>query len=201
QTRDGRPTRVGNLPSFNPGPDDVFQSNGLPWGNASNTPFRLFKHWTHQGGVATPLIAYWPSLIKQASFTDQPGHVIDLLPTCVDIAGGKYPDTSPGRDLLPVEGKSLLPILLGKKRTGHEAIFWEHEGNRAIRKGQWKLVAEHGRPWELYDLDADRTELKNLAAQNPALVQDLSRRYGQWAARVGIAPWDEINPVKMPARR
>src|SRR5204862_6894422 len=116
KTRDGRPTRVGNVPSITPGPEDAFQSNGLAWGKASNTPFRLFKHWAHQGGVATPLIVYWPAVIKQASFTDQPAHVIDLLPTCVDIAGGKYPDTFPGRDLLPVEGKSLLPIFLGKNR-------------------------------------------------------------------------------------
>jgi arylsulfatase len=196
RTRDGRPTRVGNLATVNPGPDDVFQSNGLPWGNASNTPFRLFKHWAHQGGVATPLIAYWPATITKPSITDQPGHVIDLLPTCLDVAGGNYPATYPGRDLLAVEGKSLLPILLGRMRTDHEALFWEHEGNRAIRQGKWKLVAEHGRPWELYDLDADRTELHNLAAQKPPLVEELSRRYAQWAAKVGVVPWDEINPAR-----
>jgi arylsulfatase A-like enzyme len=196
KTRDGRPTRVGNLPAINPGPDDVFQSNGLPWGNASNTPFRLFKHWAHQGGVATPLVAYWPAAITRASLTDQPGHVIDLLPTCVEAAGGKYPDRYPDRDLLPVEGKSLLPILLGKARIGHEAIFWEHEGNRAIRQGKWKLVAAHGQPWELYDLDADRTELNNLAAKHPKVVEDLSRRHQQWSMRVGVVPWDDINPAK-----
>jgi arylsulfatase len=196
QTRDGRPTRVGNVPSSNPGPDDVFQSNGLPWGNASNTPFRLFKHWAHQGGVATPLIAYWPAAITRASITDQPGHVIDLLPTCVDAAGGKYLDTYPDRDLLPVEGKSLLPIFQGKTRQAHDAIFWEHEGNRAIRQDKWKLVAEHDRPWELYDLDTDRTELNDLAARNPAVVEELTRRYQQWATRVGVVPWNEINPVK-----
>jgi arylsulfatase len=194
--RDGRPTRVGNVPTVQPGPDDVFQSNGLPWGNASNTPFRLFKHWVHQGGVATPLIAYWPAVIKRASITDQPGHVIDLLPTLVDIAGGKYPDTFPGRDLLPVEGKSLLPIFLGQERVGHDAIFWEHEGNRAIRQGKWKLVAEHGRPWELYDLDFDRTELNDLAARQPEQVKELARRYEQWANRVGVVAWNDINPEK-----
>ena len=118
------------------------------------------------------------------------------MPTCIDVAGGKYPDTIPGRDLLPIEGKSLLPILLGKVRAGHEAIFWEHEGNRAVRQGKWKLVAEHGRPWELYDLDADRTELNNVAGQNPTVVRELIRRYEQWSTRVGVVPWEEINPAK-----
>jgi arylsulfatase A-like enzyme len=192
-TRDGRPTRVGNRPDVNPGPDDVFQSNGLPWGNASNTPFRLFKHWAHQGGVATPLIASWPKGITKATITDQPGHVIDLMATCLDVAGATYPATFQDHQLLPLEGKSLLPILQGKINAGHEAIFWEHEGNRAIRQGKWKLVAEHGRPWELYDLDADRTELSNMARQEPRITQDLTNRYQQWATRVGVVPWDEIN--------
>jgi arylsulfatase len=195
QTRDGRPTRVGNLPTAHPGPADVFQSNGLPWGNASNTPFRLFKHWTHQGGVATPLIAYWPGMITKASITDQPGHVIDLMPTCLDLAGGQYPARFQDRALWPLEGKSLVPILQGKTRAGHEALFWEHEGNRAVRQGKWKLVAEHGQPWELYDLDADRTELHNLAAGKPAIVQTMTRCYEQWARRVGVVPWDDINPA------
>ena len=195
KTRDGTPTRVGNLPSVKPGPEHVFQSNGIPWGNASNTPFRLFKSWAHQGGVATPLIAYWPNNITQAFVTDQPGHVIDLMATCLDIAGTTYPAKFQTRELLPLEGKSLLPILQGKTRTEHEAIFWEHEGNRAIRQGKWKLVAENERPWELYDLDADRTELRNLAAQHPDVVQQLTRRYEQWAARVGVAPWNEIDPA------
>jgi arylsulfatase len=196
KTRDGRPTRVGNVPAVNPGPDDVFQSNGLPWGNASNTPFRLFKHWAHQGGVATPLIAYWPATITKASITDQPGHVIDLLPTCLEVAGGQYPAKFQERELTPLEGKSLTPILHGKTRTGHDAIFWEHEGNRAVRHGKWKLVAEHGKRWELYDLDADRTELHDLAARHPGMVEAMTRRYEQWAARVGVEPWDEIDPAR-----
>ena len=201
KTRDGRPTRVGNLPTVKAGPDDVFQSNGLPWGNASNTPFRLFKHWTHQGGVATPLIAYWPAAISGASITDQPGHVIDLMATCLDVAGTRYPAKFQHRELIALEGKSLLPIFQGKTREGHNAIFWEHEGNRAVRLDKWKLVAEHARAWELYDLDADRTELNNLAARNPDIVQAMTRRYEQWAARVGVVPWDDINPVKKERKR
>jgi arylsulfatase A-like enzyme len=196
KTRDGRPTRVGNLPAVNPGPEDVFQSNGLPWGNASNTPFRLFKSWAHQGGVATPLIAYWPAKITKASITDQPGHVIDLMATCLEVAGTQYPAKFKDRELEPMAGLSLVPILHDKKRTEHEAIFWEHEGNRAIRQGKWKLVAEHGKGWELYDLDADRTELDDLAFRRVEMVKHLSARYEQWATRVGVVPWDEINPAK-----
>src|SRR5262249_33408162 len=105
-------------------------------------------------------------------------------------------DRFPDRDLSPVEGKSLLPILLGKQREGHDAIFWEHEGNRAVRQSKWKLVAEHGKPWELYDLDRDRTELENLAGRNPEVVRELTRRYDEWATRVGVEAWDEVNPEK-----
>ena len=196
QTRDGRATRVGNLPSVNPGPDDVFQSNGRPWGNASNTPFRLFKHWAHQGGIATPLIAYWPATISRTSITDQPGHVIDLMATCLDVAGGSYPAKFQDRELTPMEGKSLLPILKGETRIAHDAMFWEHEGNRAIRQGKWKLVAEHARPWELYDLDADRTELNDLAARHPLIVETMRRRYDLWADSVGVVAWYEIDPAR-----
>jgi arylsulfatase len=193
KTRDGTATRVGNLPSVNPGPAHVFQSNGLPWGNASNTPFRLFKSWAHQGGVATPLIAYWPKAIDKAFITDQPGHVIDLMATCLDVAGAKYPAKYQDRELTPLEGKSLLPILQGKSRTDHDAIYWEHEGNRAVRAGKWKLVAEHGKPWELYDLDDDdRTELHDLAPRRGGEVKQLSQRYDDWAKRVGVVAWDEI---------
>jgi arylsulfatase len=196
RTRDGRPTRVGNDPALAPGADDVFQSNGLPWGNASNTPFRRFKHWVHQGGVATPLIVSWPAALKKGSITHQPGHVIDLMPTCLEVARAKYPETFRERKLLPLEGKSLVPIFQGKTRAGHKALFWEHEGNRAVREGKWKLVAEHGRAWELYDLDADRTELTDLARRYPERVRELTRLYERWAARVGVEPWDKVNPAR-----
>jgi len=196
KTRDGRATKVGNLPANMPGPDDVFQSNGRPWGNASNTPFRLFKAWAHQGGVATPLIAHWPRGIAKASITEQPGHVIDLMATCLDVAGATYPTRFQERTLLPMEGKSLLPVLQGKTRIEHDALFWEHEGNRAVRHGKWKLVAEHAKPWELYDLDADRTELHDVVRQHPEVAADLRQRYERWAERVGVVAWDEINPAK-----
>jgi arylsulfatase A-like enzyme len=191
-TRDGKATRVGNDPSNAPGPADVFQSYGLPWANASNTPFRLYKHWVHEGGIATPFIVHWPAAIKKAGISHQPGHIIDLMATCLDVAGVEYPKKHKGNDVIPLEGKSLLPILQGKTRTGHEAIFWEHEGNRAIRQGKWKLVAQHKGAWELYDLEADRTELHNLAAKQPDKVKELTASYERWAERAGVMPWEKV---------
>jgi len=176
-----------------PGGVDSYMSYGLSWANASNTPFRRYKHWVHEGGIATPFIAYWPAVIKNSgSITGQVGHIIDVMATCLDVAGVKYPKTYNGRKLTPLEGKSLLPTLQGKKRQGHEVIYWEHEGNRAIRQGKWKLVAAHKGPWELYDLEADRTELNNLANQHPEKVEQLEAMYQIWAERCGVLPW----PIK-----
>jgi len=175
------------------GTDESFSSYGLSWANASNTPFRLYKHWVHEGGVATPLIAHWPAVIKQrGKLTHQPGHVIDIMATCCDAAGAAYPDTYKGNQITPLEGRSLLPILRGRRREGHEAIFWEHEGNRAIRKGKWKLVSKHPGQWELYDLDADRTELNNLAEKKPQVVEEMKALYTAWAERSRVVPWGQL---------
>ena len=169
-----------------PGPKDGFHSYGKNWANASNTPFRRYKHWVHEGGIATPLVAYWPAVIRPNQITHQPGHLIDLMATLVDVAGAEYPETFKGQAILPMEGKSLLPIFQGKQREGHAAIYWEHEGNRAVRQGNWKLVAVAGGPWELYDLAADRTELNNLVGQEPEKVNELIALYDTWAERCGV---------------
>ena len=170
---------------------DSFASYGLPWANASNTPLRLFKTYVHEGGIASPLIARGPG-VKPGVVRHDVGHVIDLLPTCLDLAGAAFPETYEGRQITPVEGRSLAPLLGGGRRDEHEAIYWEHEGNRAMRRGDMKLVSAHGGEWELYDLHADRTETRNLARQQPDVVADMQADYQQWASRVGVQPWPEV---------
>ncbi len=189
-TRDGRPVRTGY--GVMPGPADTYIAYGKPWANASNTPFRLYKHWVHEGGIATPLIAHWPSRIKaRGKLRHQPGHLIDIMATCVDIAGAKYLSEYKGNKIIPMEGKSLVPAFENKP-IQREAIYWEHEGNRAVRQGKWKLVSRHPGGWELYDLEADRTELNDLAQKYTRTVEELKAMYESWAARCGVQPW----PVK-----
>jgi len=186
----GFDNRKNGLP---PGGVDSFMSYGLSWANASNTPFRRYKHWVHEGGIATPLIAYWPAVVKDGgSITHQVSHIIDIMATCLDVGGIEYPKIYKGREVVALEGKSLLAIFEGKNRRGHEVIYWEHEGNRAVRQGKWKLVAAHSEPWELFDLETDRTELNNLADQHPEKVEQLKTMYQSWAERCGVQPW----PVK-----
>jgi arylsulfatase len=208
-TRNGKKVHRGTNPAIMPGPDTTFQSYGIGWANASNTPFRLFKRWMHEGGIASPLIISWPGMIKdKSSVTDQPGHIIDIMATCLDAAGAEYPDTFQGNKILPLEGKSLVPILKGIRREGHNALYWEHEGNRAIRKGNMKLVSyfsenrqqKVGRgkrtgEWELYDLENDRTELNNLAADQPETVNELKRQYQMWSKKVGVVPWEQLQDL------
>ncbi len=176
RTRDGRPIRLGT--DILPGPEDTYASYGLEWAHASNTPFRLFKSFVHEGGIATPFIARWPGVIRPGTTSRQVGHVIDLLPTLLAAAGAHA---------RPLEGRDLFHGKPDRSRT----LFWEHEGNRAVRRAAWKLVAVHGGPWELYDLAKDRTELRDLAPSHPALVSELASLYDGWAARSGVKPWTE----------
>jgi arylsulfatase len=186
---DGTPTRVGNRPSIVPGGPDTFVTYGPPWANVSNAPFRGYKATCYEGGIATPLIACWPGVIKKGGeITHQPGHVIDVMATCLDVAGVKYPQRFRERSVLPLEGKTLVPVFQGRQRDGHEALCWNVAGSRAVRMGRWKLVAARGKPWELYDLEADRTEMNDLAGGQPTRVREMSEAYKQWAKRVGIAP-------------
>jgi arylsulfatase len=186
---DGTPTQVGNRPTVMPGGPDTFVTYGPPWANVSNTPFRGYKATCHEGGIATPLIAYWPDVIKQGGrITHQPGHIIDVMATCLDVADATYPSRFQRPNLLPLEGISLAPIFHGQQRDGHETLCWNVSGSRAVRMGRWKLVAAKGKPWELYDLDADRTELNNLVDEQPDRVHQMSEAYESWAKRVGIAP-------------
>jgi arylsulfatase len=182
----------------------VIQKNGEPgsagfidsyypqWGNVSNTPFNLFKKNTHEGGIASPFIAWYPGKIKPGSFSSQVGHITDILPTCLEVAGVGYPKELNGKKLTGLAGKSLTGTLFGKERQTDRTLFWEHEGSRAMRKGQWKLVAEIHQPWELYNLENDRTETVNLATKMPAKVLQLEKEYLNWAGKVGVVDWDLI---------
>ncbi len=181
----------GNLGKHNGKPPGSADSNvfcGKGWANAQDTPFRLYKHWVHEGGIATPLIAHWPAGLKQPGRTTHaPGHVIDIMATCLDATGATLP-----KDALPPEGQSLLPLLANTPTTVTPAprtLFWEHEGNRAVRNGDWKLVALHNKPWELYNLAEDRCELTNLAAQHPDKVTALTDHWNTWATRAHVLPW------------
>jgi arylsulfatase len=182
----------GHKPGSVIGSRDSHRCLEVGWANAANAPLREFKMWVHEGGIATPLIVAWPAVIKTGgALCDDVGHVIDLMPTLLDVAGAKYPTSFEGRELTPLEGRSLLPVLQGKP-LGPRTLAWEHEGNRALRSGDWKLVARFGGPWELYDLRQDRSELDDLAAKRPDVLQELARSWQSWANRVGVVPWTEL---------
>lgn len=156
------------------------------WAAASNTPFRRYKQYTHEGGIASPLIVHWPAGIKKPGLVPDVVHIMDIMPTCLEIAGTTYPSSYQGHTLLPQDGKSFYPLLEKKKWQGHEALVWEHFGSKAIRQGNWKLVAAKNGPWELYDMQADRTETNNLAAQKPDKVKELHQLYRKKAAAAGV---------------
>ncbi len=202
KTLTGEPVTWGNRPGVMPGPANTFQSYGPEWAHLSNTPFRMYKHWVHEGGIASPLIARWPKQIKDhGAWTHQSGHVIDIMATCLDAAGASYPKTYQGHAITPLEGKSLLPALRDPKHTTARTIFWEHEGNRAVIEGDWKLVSKYskaGSVWELYDLSTDRIETKDLAASDPARVKKMAAQYDAWAARAQVVEWDKLNRSGVP---
>jgi arylsulfatase len=184
-TPDGREVILGNIPGLFPGPVDTFQSYGAVWGAVSNTPFRKWKRWVHEGGIASPLIASWPAggISADSRVIAQPGHIIDIVPTVLEAVGRK-PQT---------EGESLLPWWRDHLVSASErALYWEHTGNAAIRHGRWKLVREWPGEWELYDIESDRAESRDLSAEYPDVVQDLSRRHQEWAIEHDVVPWESI---------
>jgi arylsulfatase len=188
-TRYGELLTVGNDPELLPGGPTVYASYGIPWGNASNTPFRLYKHFAHEGGIATPFVMHWPQGLKTKGITHAIGHEIDVMPTCLEIAGMACPSTSKaGTTVAPLEGKSLLPVMQGHE-LGERSLFWEHEGNCAVREGKWKLVSQFPDAWELYDMERDRTETHNLAEEHPEQVKKMAADYAAWAQRVGARTW------------
>jgi arylsulfatase A-like enzyme len=174
----------GHDPSAPPGSAASHLCLGPGWSTVANTPFRRHKTWVHEGGISTPLIAHWPrGIAARGELRHNLGHVIDLVPTILEAAGAPRPAPgsaeAPGRSIPPFPGKSLLPAFARDGSVTRDAIWWEHEGNRAIRVGDRKLVAAKGRPWELYNLATDRTETRDLAAQQPEEVRELAGRW-QW---------------------
>ena len=198
---DGTPVVVGNIPGLRPGGPQTFMSYDLPWANASNTPFRRFKRWTHEGGISTPLIMSWPSRIQESGIVHSPVHLIDIMPTCLDAAGASHPTERAGQQTIPLEGESMLSAVDRRDWERESPIVWEHEGSRAVRQGQWKLVSAIGGGWELYNMERDRTELDDLYTRNRSKAQELERIYQEWAERCGVLPWSVISPDWNPRMR
>ncbi|MFW6061953.1 MAG: arylsulfatase [Planctomycetota bacterium] len=192
-TRTGQPVMVGNFRGLEPGGPETFMSYDLPWANVSNSPFRRFKSWVHEGGISTPLIAHWPERITTGGgLSHQTAHVVDIYATILDVAGAEYPESRNGKPTHSMDGESFLPLLTGGDWSRSGPLFWEHEGNAAVRDGRWKLVRQEGQPWELYDMISDRTERNNLADQDAGRVAAMAEQWDAWSRACGVLPWEQV---------
>ncbi|MFV0378642.1 MAG: arylsulfatase [Mangrovibacterium sp.] len=188
--------------------EGYFLTYGQAWANASNTPFKRYKHWVHEGGISSPMIVHWPNGIQkkdEGSFVRQYGFLPDMMATFVDLAGANYPSEYNGNKIHPLEGKSMVPLFKGKDKPVHtEPIFWEHEGNKAVRQANYKLVMawdeKHPDKWELYDLDKDRTEICDLSAQMPEKVAEMKAMWEKWASRALVEPWQKVEELERKQR-
>lgn len=189
----------GHDPAAPPGSAATHLCLGPGWSTVANTPFRRHKTWVHEGGICTPLVVHWPAgIAARGELRHNPGHLVDLVPTLLEAAGGHKPDTWQGEPIPPAPGRSLLPAFAQDGTVEHDCLWWLHEGNRAIRVGDWKLVAARTEgPWELFDLKTDRTESHNLAATYPEKVQELAAR---WQAETDAfsALVEKIRPLGEP---
>ncbi len=184
-TRDG--TEIDYDPE-QPGSELTWGYLGDAWASAANTPWRYWKKESFEGGIHTPFIVHWPEGLKGKKNTLNHGvaHVMDLLPTCLDIAGVKYPDYFHNEKTTMIDGKSIIPLINREILTTHDTLFWEHVGGRAVRIGDWKMASLKGREWELFDLAADRTEIRNLAAEQPERVKNMNVLWEDWARKMKI---------------
>lgn len=193
-TRAGKEILVGNRPDVWPGGEDTYATYGRGWANLSNTPFRLFKRWVHQGGISSPFIAHWPAGLagREGEICRDTFYMPDILPTLAEAGGATYPVEVAGRDPLPLEGISMLASLRGRATDRERPQFYEHMGNAAVRRGRWKIVRDYPDDWELYDLDADPAELKDMAAERPDVVRALAYAWAEWAYRFQVVPRERI---------
>lgn len=183
--------KIKALPASDP---QSFASYEYNWANLSNTPFRAFKHWEHEGGISTPFIVRYPKLIKAGSLNHQPAHIVDIQATVFELAGVKYPSQYQGNNLTPPDGVSLVDVFKGKPWKGHDVLYWEHQGNKAVRKGAWKIVSSYPEnKWRLFNMNTDRTELHDLAEKQPGKLQELSALFDSWAVKSGVEKWPDIN--------
>ena len=186
-TRDGRRCASATTPGC-PGPEDTYTSYGLPWANLSNTPLRRYKRWVHEGGISAPFLASWPNgQLANGSVVSAPFQLVDVVPTLLDATGTPAPPDG-------LEGRSILTALRGGE-VADAPLYWEHIGNAAVRHGRWKLVRDHPGPWELYDIETDRTEQHDQAQANTQLVRQLAEDWQRWADRVGVISWDHMLQV------
>ncbi|MDO6522476.1 arylsulfatase [Shimia thalassica] len=198
-THDGRQIEMGNRPDVMPGSALTYQSYDKPWANVSNAPFRLFKHYVHEGGISTPLVAHWPKGIAPSATRHTSCHVVDILPTILEVTGATYQSEVGGHGIQPCEGESFLGLLQSGVWEREQPIFFEHEGNSAVRYGRYKLVRQHGADWELYDMERDRTELTDLAGRGGAVEEALLKRYQVWTQKTGVEDWDRQLPKLLEA--
>ncbi|MCO8124332.1 arylsulfatase [Stieleria sp. TO1_6] len=176
-------------------------SYGQGWAGLSNAPFRRYKRENHEGGISAPFIAHWPERIKAAGqLRHQPAHLIDLMPTFIEVAGASYPTEFAGNPIQPLPGRSLMPVFDGDQQP-QRTLYWEHEGNRAVREGDWKLVGLRNQPWELYDIAADRTELNNVIENDPQTAARLKAKWDRWADEVGVLTPQEFDQARQRARQ
>jgi arylsulfatase A-like enzyme len=193
---------LGEDPSAPIGSEKRYLGMGPGWSSAANTPFRLHKSWNHEGGIATPLIVSWPAGISARNeLRTDPGHLIDIVPTVLEITGGKQPTTVASLPVPPMQGLSLVPAFTKNGAVKRDYLWWNHIGNRAVRVGDWKLVADGKLPWELYDLAKDRSETKNLAMANPEKVKELEQTWMKGAQECLALAKQDPEPVSKNKRK
>ncbi len=186
-------------PEALPGTPDSFTGYGRDWASVSNTPFSGNKGMIHEGGIATPFIAWYPREFKAGQIVRQVGHITDLMPTICELAGVEYPNKFNGYKIKPYQGISLVQALQGKASPRDRPLFFEHTGNRGYIADGWKLVARNEQPWELYRLDQDRAESNDLSASHSDQLKDMKAIYRDWETENRILPWSEVlasNPIQ-----